>query len=53
MHALLSGVEGIVASGIGLLGGFMPSEEVLARSDFATPLDAATRALYTRLIAAL
>jgi len=45
--------QGIISSGSALLGGFMPDDEVLRRSDFAAPLTPQTQALYTRIMASL
>lgn len=47
------GTQAVPAAGSALLGGYMPDDSVLQRSNFATPLEPEAHAMYTRIMASL
>jgi hypothetical protein len=52
MHAQ-PGTAAVPSAGSALLGGYMPSDAVLQRSNFAAPLPPDAHAMYSRIMAAL
>jgi hypothetical protein len=47
------GTAAVPSARSALLGGYMPSDAVLQRSDFAAPLPPEVHAMYNRIMAAL